>query len=462
MERNLLEEIVQIINSGKSDSEIRELLSDYHDNDIALVVHDLTKEERFKLYHVLTDEAISEIFSYLDDVEDYIEELSISKAADIIELMDSDDAVDVLDELDENHRQAIIEEMDDESVEDIKLIDKYEDDEIGSKMTTNYIAIRSTATIKQAMREVIKQASTNDNVSIIFVINDDETYYGSIDLRDLIIAREDTQLDSIIKTSYPYLSARTKISDCINELKDYSLEIIPVLDDNKKLIGVITSDDIVETLDEELSDDYAKLAGLSEDSELDEKTMVSFKKRIPWLLILLGLDLIISLLISQFEGVVKAIPMLVFFQSLILGIGGNCGTQSLGVTIRLLSDGDLTFKKAIRNILKEGAIGLINGIILGTVSFGLVLLFLYISKTEIIIGDGYIFSESLKAAFVISLSLVCAMMLSSIVGCLMPMFFEMIHIDPAVASGPFITTLNDVISVLVYYGLAILIFSLVF
>ena len=268
MERDIYSEISLILKSEISAEELRERLADYHDNDIAIVIHDLEKEERLKIYPKLGEEKVSEIFSYLDDVEDFIEEVGLKKAADIIELMDSDDAIDVLEELDEEDRIAIIEEMDEEIVEDINLITQYEEDEIGSIMTTNYILINKNYTIKEAMKSMVSQAADNDNVSIIFVSNNDETYYGSIDLRDLIITRYDKNLDDIIKTSYPVLHATDLISDCINDLKEYSLELYPVLDNENKLIGVITSNDIVETVDEELTDDYAKLAGLTETDEL--------------------------------------------------------------------------------------------------------------------------------------------------------------------------------------------------
>lgn len=458
MERDIYSKISLILKSKIPAEELRERLADYHDNDIAIVIHDLEKEERLKIYPKLGEEKVSEIFSYLDDVEDFIEEVGLKKAADIIELMDSDDAIDVLEELDEEDRIAIIEEMDEEIVEDINLITQYEEDEIGSIMTTNYIEINKNYTIKEAMKSMVSQAADNDNVSIIFVSNDDETYYGSIDLRDLIITRYDKNLDDIIKTSYPVLHANDLISDCINDLKEYSLELYPVLNSDNKLIGVITSNDIVETVDEELTDDYAKLAGLTETNELDEKTIVSVKKRIPWLVILVVMGLGVSLLISSFEDVVKSIPMIVFFQSLILGMAGNTGTQSLAVTIRTISDEDLTKRTVFKMIFKEIKIGFLNGLIIGTLSFIILYLFLSITQTEIIPNKGYIVLDVIKVCGSVSISLVGAMLMSSIIGTFMPLFFKKIHIDPAVASGPFITTIIDIISIVIYYGLASILF----
>ena len=458
MERNLLLEIENIINSGKSDDEIRDALGDYHENDIASVVHDLSKEDREKLYKFLSDEELANIFTYLDDVEDYIEELPVEKAADIIEEMDSDDAIDVLLELDEEDKNEILNEMDKEAVEDIKLIRQYDDDQIGSKMTNNYIAIQKDMTVKQAMKAVVDEAAEHDNVSTIFVL-DGEKYYGCMDLRNLIIARNGTPLDDIVKTAYPALQATTNISECIQDLKDYALDSIPILNEENELIGVITSDDVLETVDEELSEDYVKFAGIVETEELEESLFTSVKKRIPWLLALLALGLVTSLLISGFHSVVAALPALVFFQSLILDMSGNSGTQSLAVTIRIITNEDIDKKLIARTVGKEISIGFMNGILLGSLAFVSVFLFLFFTKTTVVEGAEYSVMSCLLAAMCVSIALLCAMTISTFSGSMIPIVFKKIKIDPAVASGPFITTLNDIIAVAIYYGLASLLFA---
>ena len=455
MEKELYLQIVDIINSDKTDEEIRDLLYDYHENDIAASLEYLDKEHRFKLYRILGDDLTSEVLSYLDDASEYIEELSVSKAADIIELMDSDDAADVLEDLEDEHRSAIVHEMDPDAIEDIKLINTYDDDLVGSRITNNYIVINKSCTVKQAMRELIKQASDNDNVSIINVVNDDDTYYGIIDLRDLIVARSNSDLADIIKENYPVLNANNQVSDVINEIKDYGLESIPVVDNENHLIGIVTSDIITETVDDELSDDYAKLAGLTEEEE-DNNIFKSMKKRLPWLAILLVIDILVSLLASSFEHVVVALPLLVFFQSMILDMGGNAGTQSLAVTIRLLSEEKVDKKVAFKCVLKELCTGFLNGLFFGIIGFGLFMLYFTITKPAIILDQPYTVQLGLKASGVISIALVLSMAISSLVGCVMPIIFKLIHVDPAVASGPFITTINDIVSICVYYGLAYL------
>ncbi|MBQ7642645.1 MAG: magnesium transporter, partial [Clostridia bacterium] len=300
--RDYEEELLAIIKSDDPPKVLKDKLGDYHENDIASILPKLTKQERIKLYRCLGNEAVSEIFAYLDDVDKYIEELDAEKAADIIESMDADDAIDVLDELEDDKKEEIISLMEKESVEDIQLIDSYDDDMIGSRMTTNYIAINKDLSVKQAMRSVIREAADNDNITTIYALNGDGTFYGAIELRDLIRARETTPLDDIITTSYPYVYATETIEECIEQLKDYSEDSIPVLNKDNALIGVITSSDIVEVVDEELGDDYAKLAGLTEAEDIKEPLFKSMRKRIPWLLALLALGLVVSGVIQQFQA----------------------------------------------------------------------------------------------------------------------------------------------------------------
>lgn len=459
MDRNLINEIVSIIQSEFTDQQLRNALASYHDNDIANSFTELLPIDREKLYLALDKQRLSDIFSYLENPEDFILELDHEEVADIIELMDADDAIDILDELPEEDRENIIELMEQESVDDIKMIVAHDEDRVGANMTTNYISIPRHSTIKQAMKVVIEEAPTNDNIATIFVINDDNTYYGSIDLKSLIIARKDDDLEKITKTSYPVLYANEYVSDVIQKLREYSLPILPVLSDDKRLIGVVTSDDIIEAFEEEFSEDYAKLAGLSSEEELDESIRKSVGKRMPWLITLLVLDVFISLIISRYEGVIMVLPMIVFFQSLILDMAGNVGTQSLGVTIRILSEEKLNNKIIFRLLAKEFKIGFINGLFLSVTAFGVVLLFSVITKSTIVTNIPFDISLAMRASMVVSVSLLFAITVSSLVGALMPIFFLKIKVDPAVASGPFITTINDIVAVVLYYGLALLLFN---
>lgn len=440
-------ELVNIIKTESEDHAVREKLSGYHDNDIAEALELLTPDERKRLYRILGVDKVSDIFAYLgDDAEKYVDELEPEKAADIIEAMDADDAVDILGELDEDKSVEIKRLMDAESRQDIDLILSYDEDEIGSRMTTNFISIRKGSTIRQAMKALVNQAAENDNISKLYVVDDGGEYFGAVDLKDLIVARDYMDLESLVTTSYPYVYAGERTDECIEELREYSEDSIPVLDSGHRLLGVITAQDIAEAVDDELGEDYAKLAGLTAEEDLNEPFVMSVKKRLPWLILLLFLGLFLSSVVGMFEAVVSQLTLVVCFQSLILDMAGNVGTQSLAVTIRVLMDEKLSAGGQLKLILKEMKVGLANGLILGVMSFILVGAYILIAKSK-----GIVFSFAVSGC--IGASLLAAMVISSFVGTAVPVFFKKIKIDPAVASGPLITTINDLVAVVAYYGI---------
>jgi len=440
-----VQELIGLINSNITKEEFQKLIENYHDSDIADALEKLDQQQRIKIYDALSDEQLSDIFAYLEDVEQYVTELGIRRAASVLSEMDSDDAIDILDEIDDSIEDKIVDLMDEESSEDIKLIQSYDEDEIGSKMTTNYIEIKKDMSIKEAMKSLVSQADDNDNISTIYVSDSEDKFYGAIDLKDLIIAREGTPLESIITNSYPTVYATEKISNLLADLQDYSEDSFPVLDENDKILGIITANDITEVVDDELGEDYAKLAGLANEEDLDEKVFDSVKKRIPWLIILLFMSMLVSSIVGVFEEIVDLIPILVSFQSLILDMAGNVGTQSLAVTIRVLSDENLAFKDKLNLVLKEGRVGLCNGTILGLLAIIFVTLYIMLIKQNP-------FATSLAIACCVAFSLILAMLISSFVGTLVPLVLSSLKIDPAVASGPLITTLNDLVAVVTYYS----------
>ncbi len=453
------EEILAIIRSGADGEDLKDRLLEYHYNDIASVLEELELEEREKLYKILGVDEVSDIFAYLDNVEDYIGELDEAKAADIIEEMDADDAVDVLEELPEEKQDIILNLLDKEAREDIALITSYEEDVIGSKMTTNFIVVKNYLSIKAVMRALVEQAADNDNVSTIFVIDEYERFYGAVDLRDLIVSRADDSLADITATKYPYLYATDLVEDCYDKLREYQEDSIPILDGDNRLIGVVTASDITEVVHEEIADDYAKLGGLSESEDLDEPLKKSIKKRVPWLLILLGLGIVVSSVIQVFQQhIPTSLIILYTFQSLVLGMSGNSGTQSLSVTIRLLSDTKITAKEKLFFVLKELKVGVVNGLLIGSVAFlaiGCYLQFISPSSIAALGVSGFLVSAC------IGFSLLIAMAVASLDGTLIPILFKKLGIDPAVASGPLITTINDLVAVCTYYGVSILLFTII-
>ena len=441
-------EILGIVRSNASPGIMRNKLEDYHENDLADVFPDLSVAERRKLFRILNLDMLADIFEYIDEKQaaEYLDEMDVRKAAAILSRMETDAVVDVLRMIPKEKRALLLELMDDEARKDMAVIAAFDDEEIGSRMTTNYIEIRENLTVKQAMTELVSQAAKNDNISTIFMVTADHTFYGAMDLKDLITARQDTRLEDLIVTSYPYVYGHELIDDCIEKLKDYSENSIPILDNDNKLLGVITSQSIVDLVDDEMGEDYAMFAGLTAEEDLKEPLKESMKKRLPWLLVLLALGTVVSSVVGVFEQVVSQLTIIMCFQSLILDMAGNVGTQSLAVTIRVLMDESLTGKQKVELVFKEMRIAFSNGAILGILSF--LVLGLYIALFK---GKTWTFAYAVSGC--IGLSLMVAMVISGAVGTLIPLFFKKINIDPAVASGPLITTINDLVAVVAYYGL---------
>ena len=442
-------EIVKIIKSNQSPKTIKDKLSDYHDNDIALAMKTLSKTYRQKLYRILDVKELSQIFEYVEeeDAGIYINEMDLKKAASLISELEANTAVNILRELEKGKRTLLIDSMESDVRKDIKMVASFDEDEIGSKMTTNFILIKDNIGIKDAMQELVEQAKDNDNIQTIFVEDEEGTFIGAIDLKELIIARKEKKLEDLIVTSFPYVYGHESIADCIERLKDYSESLIPVLDNNNRMLGVITAQSLVEVVDSELGEDYAKFAGLIAEEDIKEPIFASIRKRLPWLLILLCLGMIVSTVVGMFEGIISQLTIIMAFQTLILDMSGNVGTQSLAVTIRVLMDENLTFAQKLSLVFKEVRVGFCNGIIVAILSFALLGCYLMFLK-----GREPHFAFAVSGC--IGISMIIAMIISSTMGTLIPMFFKKIKIDPAVASGPLITTLNDLIAVVTYYSMS--------
>ena len=443
----IVEEIVAVIRSGAEKKQLLQRLDDYHANDIAQSLSYLSQTERLSLYAVLGVEWVSEILAYVEDPEPYARELGTEKLAAIINEMDADDAVDLLQKLDEADKEKLRPYLDEHVRADLQLIASYDEDRIGSLITTNYICIPKTQDIRAAMHELIRQAGEHDNISTLYVMDESGKFSGAIDLKDLIIARQNDSLDALIIYSYPYLFADEKISDCIEKIKDYAEDSLPVLNQSRQIIGIITAQDVVEAVDDEMGEDYAKLAGLTAEEDLNETTGQSIKKRLPWLMILLVLGMLVSSVVGAFEGVVAILPIVICFQSLVLDMAGNVGTQSLAVTIRVLMDEELGAKEKRKLVAKESKAGMFNGLLLGALAVAFLGVYVRLFK-------GYAPAQAFLISFCVGVALLLSMIVSSLVGTLVPMFFKKIKVDPAVASGPLITTINDLVAVVIYYGLA--------
>lgn len=444
---NTEQNITDLFRSSLSPKAISEKLKDYHENDIADALEEMKPNERAVLYRLMDIDDLADVMEHADNADDYLEEMSPQKAADVLARMEPDTAVDLIKNTDSRDKEVWLALMDEVHRNNITKLASYDEDTIASRMTTNFVSFSSDLSIKDAMKSLVRQAESHDNISQLYVVDSKGIYYGEIDLKDLILARQTETLEDIVVTQYPYVYASEKIEDCLEKIKDYSEESIPVLSEDNRILGVITSQDVVEVVDDEMGEDYAKLGGLTAEEDLNEPLKESVRKRFPWLALLLVLGLGVSSVVGLFETVVATLPMIMAFQSMILDMSGNVGTQSLAVTIRVLMDEELTGKDKAHLVFKEMRVGLVNGLILGALAFAGVGLFIMLFKH-------YPAGNAFAVSGCIGISLAVAMLISSAVGTVIPIFFKQIGIDPAVASGPLITTVTDLVGVVTYYGMA--------
>lgn len=446
--RDFIVEIINIIANTNDNEQLIDELNQFHPSDIADAFLELKDEDLLRLYDILPKELLADIITFIEDKERYLELMENEDVAEILDNMESNDAAEILEELDEEDIQEINQLVEPETLEDINLINSYDDSMLGSIMSTDYIEIKDSSTIKQAMKLVISSANEVENINVIYVSGEDGKYVGIITLRDLIRARSTDKLEDIIKTNYPVFHDFDLLEEIDKDILDYELESYAVLDSDNQLIGIVNDENLLDLLEEEYKEDYAMLAGISDIADVDEPIFKSVVKRLPWLAFLLVIGLLVSLLTSSFESVILSLTTVVFFQSLILGMAGNTGTQSLAVTISKLNDDE---KKISKVILRELLTGFINGLIIGILGFGLVLGFLTLR--------GSMMDVALKTGLAVSISLVASMSIAAFLGAFVPYVLSKLKVDPAVASGPFITTVNDIVAIVIYYSLASFLFT---
>ena len=394
------------------------------------------------IYRYLSPEEMATIFEAIeledDEYEGFLNEMDTAYGAAMLGFMYTDDAVDVLNELDNEQRESYLEMMDSETVDEINELLAYEEYTAGAIMTTEYVSILETSTVRSAMTVLRREAPTAETIYYIFVVNDLHRLTGVISLRDLIIAGEDTLIRDIMSERVVSVMLTDDQEGIAQIMKDYNFLAIPVVNEDRELQGIITVDDIIDVIDEEAEDDYSKLAGISDMDDMDAGPLKAAAKRLPWLIILLFLGMFTANLMGLFEATLDKVALLATFIPLISGTSGNSGTQALAVAVRGIATGEIGEKSKLRLVMRELCTGLIMGIASGAIVVGII----FIWKQELIIG------------LLVGAAICCSILVATLAGSFIPLLMHKLGIDPAVASGPFITTLNDVTSILIYLGLA--------
>ena len=441
----LIEQVEQLV-IAKNDKTLQSLLDDFHYADIAEILDELDLDEAIYVIKLLDSDTTSDILTELDEDtrEKVLQNLSAKEIAQEVEELDTDDATDLIAELPEERQQAVISQIEDEEHKvEIKELLAYEEDTAGGLMAKELVKVYETWTVAGCLRRIRAQAKEVTRVHSIYVVAKDETLIGRLSLKDLIIAKSEQKIAEIAKTSVDYVNVNDDDEDVAKVMAKYDLEAVPVVDDNKKLLGRITIDDIVDVLKEEAERDYQLAVGITQDVEADDSILQLTRARLPWLFLGLLGGIGAFIVMEGFQEAFQKYEVLFFFTPLIAAMAGNVGVQSSAIIVQGLANDDV--KGSINNrLIKEMLLAMLNGVILAIVLF----LFVW----------GY--KHDIDKAFAISISLVAVIVIAGLIGTFVPLFLNKRNIDPAIATGPFITTSNDILGILLYFWIAKLILGI--
>ncbi|MBC7758108.1 MAG: magnesium transporter [Phormidesmis sp. FL-bin-119] len=425
----------------EDDSVLKALVAEYHPSEIAILFEGLPQESRERIISVLPAEIASEVISEMDSEfhpERLLENLHPERRSEIVEELDYDDATDIISQLPEEQQQEILEELDEEDASNIRSLLKYDDDTAGGLMNNQVIKISMNLMKKDALEEIIKQSEEMEEFYTINVIDDDNVLRGIVSLKDIIKARNNVRIEEIINTDFVFVKADTDQEEVAKLISQYNLTSIPVVDDNMRLLGRITFDDVIDVMEEENTEDILKISGVSEDEELAGNWKEAVKSRLPWLILNLGTAFLAASVIRYFDSTIARMGILAGYMVMIAGMGGNAATQALAVTVRRISLTDLTDNQAYRTVLKEFTVGLINGASIGFVIF----LFAVFYDGNPMLG------------LVIFVAMTGNLIIAGMAGSSIPLMLKRVGIDPAIASSIIITTFTDVFGFLLLLGLA--------
>ena len=444
--KSLIEEVKLLISNNKM-VEIRELLEEYHIIDVFEIMEYLDEDSKIKLFEILPIDVAASILEE-SDVEFFssiLSKIDKENGKNILELMSLDDMADIIILLPEKERESIIDLLSEESANNIRELLFYEEESTGGIMATDYISINKDMTVKETIEYMRKNAEDAETIYYIYVIDDEEKLVGVLSLRELITSRDATRIEDIMSENIISVHVNEDREEAVRLVAKYDLVAIPVIDDNKKIKGIITVDDIIDIIEEEATEDMYKFAGTSEyerevvenkKSTTKEQISTSVKARIPLLIITLIGGIISSFILTKTPFLEKNIySQLIFFVPLVIAMGGNIATQASARTIMAQVNQDIE----LHNSLKEGIVGSITGFIC-SILVGILI---------------YMINENIYVAFIVSISLIINMIFGAIIGSLMPVVLKKIKLDPSNISAPIVTTMLDITGLIIYLIVAV-------
>ena len=441
LSKEIIQEISQLI-SNKKNKEIKKKVKEIHYADLAEIINELNFQESIYLIKLIDSDKTSDVLTELDeDVrEKILERLSEKEIAGEIKELDSDDAADILSELSDEKQEKVISLIKDENITDnIRELLNYEEDSAGGLMAKELISVNENWSVLTCLREIRKQAKDITRVHSIYVLNKKKVLIGRLSLKDLITSPSKSKIKEIYIPKVDFVNVNDSADEVAKLMSKYDLEAIPVVNDKTELLGRITIDDIVDYIKDEAEEDYLLAAGISNDVEADDSILELTKARLPWLILGLFGGLGSVFILENFEGIMatKELRALFFYTPLIAAMAGNVGVQSSAIVVQGLAN-DQIKGSLISRLIKEISLTLLNGIILSL----------------IIIVFGFLINQSLDMSITISISMILVIIVAALIGTSIPIILEKFGIDPAIATGPFITTGNDVVGILLFFFIA--------
>ena len=440
--KELLVQIEQLIHQ-RNDQELEVLLNDLHHADIAEIFDELDIDEAIYIFKILDSEITADILPELEeDVrEKILQGLSAKEIAEEIDELDTDDAADIISELSQSKKEEVISELEDlEHAKDIVDLLRYDEDEAGGLMGKELVKVNENWNVLTCVKEMRLQAEHVTRVHSIYVVDDDNRLKGRLSLKDLLTTSTKTMISDVYIKKVDYVKVNTPNVEVARIMQKYDLEAIPVVDEMGRLVGRVTIDDIVDVIKEEADKDYQMAAGITQDVESSDTVLELIKARLPWLLIGMVIEIIASLVLKSNQTSVQEFSTLIIFVPLLSATAGNIGVQASAIVVQGLANG--TLKEYSRQyLIKELSVALLSGTIISLI------LFLYHS----------LMYQQYLVGFAISISIVVVLIFAAALGTLVPLFLYKNKIDPAIATGPFITSTNDVFGIIIYFAIARLI-----
>ncbi|ADH98031.1 magnesium transporter [Salisediminibacterium selenitireducens] len=419
----------------------RELFFDLHIMDQLDIYINIGKDQRKILYHFISPEEFAEIFEELEFEQQklYMKELSTDYARDVINNMSDDDIADFLGEMDESESNKIIETLDKEDQADIKELLSYEEETAGGIMTKEFISLHANDRIEDVINLLREEGPDAETIYYLYVANEKDQLVGVVSLRDLITADAHRKVEEVMSTRVLSVKTSDDQEDVARLFQKYDFLAVPVITDDGLLVGIITFDDILDVIEEEASEDLDEFAASRGSTDMKITPFAAAKLRAPWIILLMFIGMVSANIIGQFEETLEAAVLLAGFIPMIMGSAGNAGTQSLAVAVRSIAVGTSEKKGLGKLVFRELSTGFLLGIICAVV---------------LIIIIPIMYSGNFMLAVVVGTSLTLSLTLATIIGTLIPMFIHKLNLDPAIASGPFITTINDIVGLLIYFSVA--------